>query len=409
MVVGQSVRHSECAVSTARGRSKTVRGDGGTFEAHIGQRTGQLLWQVAELMARASIPVVLLKATRMGRMTALQKPTGGGRGIVAGDIIWRLVSRTKAQQIRKKVEKATAPFQYASSTRAGCECIAHAIQAMTDANPHCTVLSVDGIGAYDTISRRAMLSGLVRHMEGGDSVLPYVLQFYGSPSSYLWEDSDGVVHEVLQGEGGEQGDALMPALFALGQHDALVAIQNNLDPGERLMAFLDDIYAVDERPDRTEAVHTAIEQELRIHTGIEVHQGKTQIWNKAGVTPTGSERLTAAARVADPTAIVWRGDFGLPLEEQGVKIFGTPLGHPSFVRSQLATLSAKHDQLISKILHIQDLQCAWILLLYCASSRAHYTLRVVHPKLSASFAAQHGAALRRALSELVSVPPSSMY
>ena len=137
----------------------------------------------------------------------------------------------------------------------------------------------------------------------------------------------------------------MAALFALGQ-DALVAIQNRLDPGERLMAFLDDIYAVDERPDRTEAVHTAIEQELRTHTGIEVHQVETQLWNKAGVTPAGSEILTAAAKVANPTAIVWRGDLELPPEEQGVKILGTPLGHPSFVRSQLATLSAKHEQLI---------------------------------------------------------------
>ena len=40
-----------------------------------------------------------------------------------------------------------------------------------------------------------MLSGLVRHMEGGDSVLPCVLQFCGSPSSYLWEDSERVVVE----------------------------------------------------------------------------------------------------------------------------------------------------------------------------------------------------------------------
>ena len=118
-------------------------------------RDAELLCQAAELMARASIPEDVLQAIRMGRMTALQKPTGGVRGIVAGDTIRELVSRTMAQQIRKKVEKATAPFQYALSTRAGCECIAHAIQATTDANPHCTVLSMDGIGAYDTISRRA--------------------------------------------------------------------------------------------------------------------------------------------------------------------------------------------------------------------------------------------------------------
>ena len=55
----------------------------------------------------------------------------------------------------------------------------------------------------------------------------------------------------------------------------------------------------------------------------------------------------AAVRVADPTAIVWRGDLELPPEEQGVKILG------SFVRSQLATLSAKHEQYIGKLLHIR--------------------------------------------------------
>ena len=35
---------------------------------------------------------------------------------------------------------------------------------------------------------------------------------------FLFEDSEGVVHEALQGEGGELGDALMSALFSLGQH-----------------------------------------------------------------------------------------------------------------------------------------------------------------------------------------------
>ena len=33
------------------------------------------------------------------------------RGIVAGDVIRRLVARTVAQQLGKAVENATAPFQ----------------------------------------------------------------------------------------------------------------------------------------------------------------------------------------------------------------------------------------------------------------------------------------------------------
>ena len=55
-------------------------------------------------------------------------------------------------------------------------------------------------------------------MEGGDSVLPLMRQFYVSRSNYICHDEHGIVHDVPQGEGGEQGDALMSALFSLGPH-----------------------------------------------------------------------------------------------------------------------------------------------------------------------------------------------
>ena len=88
-------------------------------------------------------------------MTALQKKAGGVRGIVAGDIVGRLVAKTIAQQIRVFVEVATAPFQFALSMCAGCE-IAHVLQAMMDADPHATILSMDGISACGSISRVAI-------------------------------------------------------------------------------------------------------------------------------------------------------------------------------------------------------------------------------------------------------------
>ena len=87
----------------------------------------------------------------------MPKPSGGVRGVVAGDILRRIVGRTIAQQISAAVESATAPFQCAMSTRAGTEYVAHALQALTElgersvegANavqiPHC------GTQAFDTI------------------------------------------------------------------------------------------------------------------------------------------------------------------------------------------------------------------------------------------------------------------
>ena len=90
---------------------------------------------------------------KLGRITALQKARGGVRGIVAGDIVRRLVSRTMAQQLGPEVERATAPFQKAMRTRAGCECVAHALQALCEVDPELTSLSIDGTSAHDSISR----------------------------------------------------------------------------------------------------------------------------------------------------------------------------------------------------------------------------------------------------------------
>ena len=61
----------------------------------------------------------IIEGFRVGRWMALQKPDGGVRGIVVGDTVRQLVARTMAKQVAKQAEKATAPFQYALSTKAG--------------------------------------------------------------------------------------------------------------------------------------------------------------------------------------------------------------------------------------------------------------------------------------------------
>ena len=129
-------------------------------------------------------------------MTALRKANGGVRGIVVGEVVRRLVARTMAQQLGPQVEAATASFQYAFSTRAGSECVAHVIQGLCEVNPEATVMLIDGISAFDQISRAAMLDGLFSRKGH-----PFVRMFCSSPSVYIWEDAEGVEHSILQGEG----------------------------------------------------------------------------------------------------------------------------------------------------------------------------------------------------------------
>ena len=67
--------------------------------------------------ARAEIPSDVLTLLKMGTVTALRKPNGKIRGIIIGDIMRRVVARTIAEQVVLAVEEATAPFQYALSTK----------------------------------------------------------------------------------------------------------------------------------------------------------------------------------------------------------------------------------------------------------------------------------------------------
>ena len=102
----------------------------------------QLLFRAAEDCAAATMPETARKAFMSATMTALQKPDGSVRGIATGTSFRWLVAKTLARQFGKAVEATCAPFQFALSTRAGTDCVGHAIRAVTEANHHATVLSM---------------------------------------------------------------------------------------------------------------------------------------------------------------------------------------------------------------------------------------------------------------------------
>ena len=303
----------------------------------------------------------LAEQVAQGRIT----PTGHRRGRCGEQ------AHTMAQQSGPQVESATAPFQYALSTRVGSECVAHVIQGLSELNPDSTMMSIDGTSAYDQISRAAMLDGLYTHC-GGETI-PFVRMFYGSPSTYVWEDAVGVEHSILQGEGGEQGDPLTPLLCSLGLHGALEATQEELADGENLVAYLDDIWVVSPVPERVSHVYGSLQRNLFSHARIRVHGGKTQVWNRSGIRPEGCDALERIAQAADPRARVWRGSGETDLPpSQGIVVLGTPLGDPAFIQAHLDKKADEQRTLLERIPMVTDLQSASELSASCAQSVAAY-------------------------------------
>ena len=165
---------------------------------------------------------------------------------------------------------------------------------------------------------------------------------------------------------------------------------------ESLMAYLDDIYLVTS-PTRVGAVYTTLSAELQRRCHIRVHTGKTRVWNAAGVSPDACDWLERQA-VLEDAGPVWRGS-DLSTFQQRVRILGTPLGHPDFVRAQLECSSTSHQTFLERIPTVPDVQSTWLILLHCAQARANYMLRMVRPGAVRQFARDHDAELFQCLSQ----------
>ena len=97
---------------------------------------------------------------RCRRLTALQKPAGGVRGIATGDCFRRLVARAVAKQWSPTFDAAARPVQYALQARAGTDALASQFRVALERSPDAVVVSLDGRATYDTISRESFLTAL---------------------------------------------------------------------------------------------------------------------------------------------------------------------------------------------------------------------------------------------------------
>ena len=137
----------------------------------------RLFGEVAGQFARGAMPEEVLQGVKVGRMTALTKPDGGVRGIVVGDVFrgsWHVQLRSSS-----RTRSSTHSLHGQEP-----ECVAHVVQALSELDSRSTILSVDGVGAFDNISWAAIFQG-VADMLHGEKLIPFIRLFYSTPSRYL--------------------------------------------------------------------------------------------------------------------------------------------------------------------------------------------------------------------------------
>ena len=174
-------------------------------------------------------------------------------------------------------------------------------------------------------------------------------------------------HSTYLREEGEQGDPLMPMLFSLVQHRALVASQERFRGEERLRAFLDDVHVVC-APD-TCGARVA---DPRSHPSAP--------WQDTGLEPrrSASDEFTW---VGQPGCICVerRSRVAMPVRDFGRGVLGVPIGQQAHVQQFLAKKGREQETLFHMIPWVNDPQAALLILLMCGSTRANFWSRAVGP------------------------------
>ena len=151
------------------------------------------------------------------------------------------------------------------------------------------------------------------------------------------------------------------------------------------MAFLDDLYVLLPEPSRARAALDLVTREVETHAGISANLGKARVFNYEGGPP--------------PPGIAEFGDRGLAWRPAPTAMWLRRSGHahaigtPEYVRAWGAERLETEDALLRQLPKLPDLQCAWLLLSFCAAPRANHALRTVPPDLLAPYTAAHDAAV----------------
>ena len=322
-----------------------------------------LLTAAAEDFARGDVLEGIFSAFMLTTMTVLQKWGGGVRGIATGTSFRRLVAKTLARQFMEPAHRSSS--------------------LNTSGHGQCGARNQSGHG--ETARHDSALHRRHRRVR---SCLPQFddVQVVGRPGSPEIAPlrAEGIFPTVTV----RMGKTVKARDIGFGS----MKVENKVRHlrGELLFAYLDDVYVVS-KPDRTRALYDLLADRLHNMAGIQLHEGKTRTWNAAG------ECLPRMALLGPD---VW--------SPRGVKILGTPVGTDDFVQTKIEARLKDERSLWEAVSWVPDLQCAWQILLQCASPRCHHLLRTVPPSQAARYAHGHDQGMMATMEALLEGLPGDV-
>jgi len=341
-------------------------------------------------LAKGEVPKAVWPYLGGACLTALPKPEEGvppekwgTRPVAAGEIIRRIVGKSLANKVIPGIASHFMPHQFGVGAKGGSARIAHMVRrcvAQHLNDDDFVGLKVDMSNAFNNMSRRKLLEAV--HKVPGLAM--WVIVTY-SQKSVLWFGSRRLSSE----EGGQQGDPLLPLLFALVLHPLILKAEDT-KPFLNLW-YLDDgvlfgTHAVIQR------IVEILEGEEATKLGMFLNPGKCElIWLRPEAVREDAFPARFKKRIHD-------GNF---------EILGTPVGSAEFVKKKVGEAMRDADKIWQGLSELDDAQVAYTLLRACANwNKVAHLTQTVPPSLFREAGTVFDEGLRKAFAGISTVIPT---
>ena len=345
-------------------------------EAALGHRDRTLsaMTRLVNKVAAGHVPEQIRHLFASASLFGVPKRDGGLRPVAAGSLLRRVTAKAIARKLADKAANMFSPLQVGVGVRNNCEAIVHSVRRLVEGDSSLMLVQTDLKSAFNQCDRTFMLRGVE---ENFPEILEFTKTCYGQHSVLYFGE-----HEVMSQQGAQQGDSLGPLLMSVTLHPVLQRIDVEVPRLVLKVHMLDDGCFAGKTEDLKAALDIMLEDGpprglfLSTDTTMGEGRGKSTLWRASGFGDEVQEDLLGR---------------GLRLiTDSGVRVLGSPVGSPVFVKQFLSDAVDKIERLTDLLPRLQQSQTQYCLLRSCMSlPKFGYLLRTTlcldHPEVLRRF------------------------
>ena len=272
--------------------------------------------------------------------------------------------------------------------RLGTEKIVHSFRTFLEKYPEKDVFAMDADNAFNRLCRQAALYEIMLHHP---AIFPLLFQMYKGTSNGWFHGLEEGIQPVLTSEGVTQGDTLGSWMYCVGTMKFLTGLASLLQASDMLKCFIDDTNVGADFQTMSGVIHYVLQEGPKYGYNLKFTKGAYLMGRCGDYDEALRRKQLLVEKGLSPDIIHFHPD-DVPVNSRqmaemsfGVRMVGTYIGHPNYIKEQLREKLVDLNIEKEHIINFPDPQIKNLMFRWCFCQKIDYLQRTTSPLLLDDF------------------------